>query len=185
MTSPCRHNSVYIFLFSGDLSGSMNLVPGTYIFYNASISLQNSTVTCTTCTSANGVTIIMTGSPASSIGTIKINSNSTVTLHAPPVNNFNSAFDGVLIYMDKNAVPANGNGNANVIINGGANTVLSGGIYAPSVPVNYSGNTSGGSTCTEVVAYSMTLTGNTNLNLSGCAAGGTAVAKPQAVHLVM
>jgi Flp pilus assembly protein TadG len=178
--------------FSGDLSmtngNTVNLVPGTYIFYNASISIQGGVLQCPTCTCPDpdcGVTIILTGSPASQIGTLKINGNATVNLHAPRTNNFNSAFNGVLFYMDKNAPPGNGHGNAPVDINGGANTVLSGGMYFPSVNANYNGNVNGGSNCTEIVGYSLEFSGNTNLDLSACAGDGTQVAQPQAVHLVM
>jgi Flp pilus assembly protein TadG len=174
---------------SGNLSmtngDTLDLVPGTYIFYNASISLQGGTLKCSTCTGTNGVTIILTGSPASKIGTLKINGSATVDLQAPMTNSFNAAFDGVLFYMDQNAQPGNGNGNAPVDINGGAYTVLSGGMYFPSVNANYNGNVNGGSTCTEIVGYSLNFSGNTNLDLSGCAQAGTRVAQPRAVHLVM
>ena len=162
---------------------TVDLAPGTYVLENASLTVTSGSLICSTCTSANGVTIILTATALNKFGSISINGNTTVTLHAPPVSDFSSpAFDGVLFYMDKANTNTNGNP---VVINGGANITLVGGMYFPSVPVKYSGNTSGQSTCTELVGLSLTFTGNSNLSLSGCAADGTPVALPQSVHLVM
>jgi hypothetical protein len=173
--------------FSGDMSLTGNptvtLAPGTYIFYNASISLKNGTLQCPACSPGGaGVTIILTGSPASSIGTIGGNGNVTITLNAPKISGFNAAFDGVLLYIDRNAPEAS------VTINGGASSVLTGGLYFPSQDLTFSGNASVGnaalSACIEIVAYSVTFTGNSAADLSSCGADGTNVALPQSVHMV-
>jgi hypothetical protein len=182
--------------FTGDLSLSsgttLNLTPGTYIFYDASISVNGgATFECTTCTPGGaGVTIILTGDSSggkSNIGTLSINGGANVSLNAPLTNSFNSAFNGVLFYMDKNAVPTNGNGNAPVSLNGDGNVQLTGGMYFPSVNVNYSGNVASSNSataCTEIVGDSVQFTGNSTMNINGCAADGTSVAKAESVQLV-
>jgi hypothetical protein len=179
--------------FAGDLSLSsgttLNLTPGTYIFYDASISVNGgATLQCPTCTpGGSGVTIILTGDTGKNIGTLSINGGANVTLNAPATNSFNSAFNGVLFYMDKNAVPTNGNGNAPVSLQGNGNVHLTGGLYFPSVNVVYSGDvssTNSATACTELVGDSVKFTGNSTLNINGCSAVGTQVAKTQSVQLV-
>jgi Flp pilus assembly protein TadG len=183
--------------FTADLSissgTSVDLSPGTYIFFDASIAVNGSaTLTCSTCTpGGQGVTIILTGDSngnKSNIGTISINGGANVILNAPASNSYNHAFDGVLFYMDKNAPPTNGNGNAPVSLNGNGNVQLTGGMYFPSVNVNYSGNVSAtnntAAACTEIVGYQLNMTGNSALNVSGCASDGTQVAKTKSVVLV-
>jgi len=164
----------------------LSFTPGTYILWNASLKFNGGVIQCPLCTGSQGVTIILTGSPASKIGTIDINGNATVTLTAPTSNNWNHSFDKVLFYMDKNAPASNGGGNPPVQINGGPNTVLSGGMYFPSVSASFSGNetASGGSasTCTDLVANNITFNGNSKLDITGCAS--SIIPTAQAVRLV-
>jgi hypothetical protein len=170
---------------------TVNLSPGTYFFYNSNITLLGGTLQCPTCTATNGVTIIMTGSNSgANTGTINISGNATVTLNAPVTNSWNSAFNGILIYRDSRA-PATGNGgSAAVSINGGPSTILTGGLAFPSSDVSYRGNTasSGGpslSQCTEIIAYHLTFSGSSTVDISNCAAGGTAVAQTRSVQTAM
>jgi hypothetical protein len=179
--------------FSGDLtlnSGTtLNLTPGTYIFYDASIKVNGgATLQCSTCTPGGaGVTIILTGDTPNKIGTLSIDGGATVNLNAPATNGFNAAFNGVLFYMDKNATRTNSCGNAPVSLAGNGNVHLTGGMYFPSVNVCYSGNVSSpnsATACTEIIGDSVTFTGNSTLNIAGCSADGTAVAKTASVQLV-
>ena len=179
--------------FSGDLtlnSGTtLNLTPGTYIFYDASIKVNGgATLQCSTCTPGGaGVTIILTGDTPNKIGTLSIDGGATVNLNAPATNSFNAAFNGVLFYMDKNATRTNSCGNAPVSLAGNGNVHLTGGMYFPSVNVCYSGNVSSpnsATACTEIIGDSVTFTGNSTLNIAGCSANGTAVAKTASVQLV-
>jgi Flp pilus assembly protein TadG len=182
--------------YTGDLSlsagNSLDFAPGTYIFFDASISVNGgATLTCSTCTPGGaGVTLILTGDSSgnkSNIGTISIDGGANVTLNAPKINSYNAAFDGVLFYMDKNAPPTNGNGNAPVSLGGDGNVHLTGGMYFPSVNVNYSGNVSSSNSaaaCTEIIGYSVQFTGNSTMNIAGCTADGTNVAQTKSVQLV-
>jgi hypothetical protein len=174
--------------FTGDISISngttLNLSPGTYILYNASIKITGGTLECTSCSPGGaGVTIILTGSPAAKIGTISISGNGTVKLNAPKTNAYNAAFDGVLFYMDKNAPNANGVGNAPVTFNGTGTVQLTGGMYFPSVNVTDNGNITSNANCSEIVAYAVTVSGNTTQDVSGCKAIGTPT--PQSFYVAL
>ena len=79
---------------------TVNLTPGTYILYNARIMMQEPMefLQCPTCQNGAGVTIILTGDNAGSIGGISVaNGNPTINLTAPATSDFDSAFDGVLL----------------------------------------------------------------------------------------
>jgi Flp pilus assembly protein TadG len=169
--------------------GTLNFQPGTYFFYNASIDFEGGTINCPSCSpGSKGVTMIFTGSSAAKIGTIKINGNATATLNAPYTNVFNAAFNGVLFYMDAQALPSNnGCGNAPVSINGNAGSVFTGAMYFPSVNICYSGNMTAGQAiatdCIAIVANNITFTGNTGLALTGCRADGVPYPQPHGAAL--
>jgi Flp pilus assembly protein TadG len=159
---------------------TVNLTPGTYIFYNSSISLNNGILECSTCTGVgnSGVTIIMTGSSGSNVGTIDIKGNVTVNLVAPAVNSYNSAFNGVLFYTDYRAPIGN-----TVKLTGDSSSTYGGAMYFPTSNVTFIGN-SGGSvpSCSEIVSYSMNFTGNSGFNISGCSTNN--VTQTRTVRLV-
>jgi hypothetical protein len=169
--------------------GSVTFVPGTYFFQNASISFLGGTVTCSGCTPGGaGVTIILTGTNPNTIGSISIGGSATVTLNAPATSSYNPDFNGVLFYMSSVARPTNSCGaSAPVSILGNSNIQLTGGMYFPTVNVCYSGNVSSATAstaCTEIVGDSITFTGNSTLNITGCAGDGTQVAQVESVQLV-
>jgi Putative Flp pilus-assembly TadE/G-like len=145
---------------------TVNLTPGTYIFYNSSISLNNGTLECTTCNGvgSSGVTIIMTGNPASSTGSIDIKGNVHVSLVAPATNSFNSAFNGVLFYTNQNATVGN-----TVNLTGDSASTYGGAMYFPNSAVTFIGNSGvSAPSCSEVIGYSLNFTGNSGFNISGC-----------------
>ena len=57
-------------------------------------------------------------------------------------------------------------------MNGSNNSGFKGAIYAPAADVSYAGGAGGSSTCTRMIAASITLTGNSTatFNNSGCPA---------------
>jgi hypothetical protein len=197
--SPWDTNGHKAYCGSGNGSGAvlsvtngntLTFTPGTYFFYNASLSFQGGTINCSGCTPGGaGVTIILTGSPASKIGSININGGATVNLNAPLTNSYNSAFNGVLFYTDARASATNGGcGSAPVSINGGATSALIGAMYFPSVNVCFAGNmTAGGSVasnCAVLIGGQITFTGDSKFAVSGCTSDGVSVPQPQAVALV-
>src|SRR5262245_30942196 len=154
----------------GDLTvtgGTVNFTAGqTYFFYNAKITINSGTVTGT------GVTLVLLGDSSLSI------SGGTVNLSAPTHNNFSSpALDGVLI--DDQA--PNKSNNA-VTVNGGGTVTLDGAMYFPNVNVNYGGTTGTSTTCSAVIANTLTITGNAYLNTGNCVQ--STIARTQVVVLV-
>jgi hypothetical protein len=139
--------------------------PGTYFFYNGAIKINGGTVNGT------GVTLVLLGDSSLSI------SGGTVNLSAPAINSTSSALNGVLI--DDQAPSKSSN---NVTING-STVSLGGAMYFPHVDVTWGGNVQNTSTtCTEVIAKTLTINGNAYLSTANCAPG--TVAKSQVVALV-
>jgi hypothetical protein len=127
---------------------------------------------------ASGVTIIMTGSTASNVGTIDIKGNVTVHLVAPAANSFNAAFNGVLFYTDQKASVGN-----IVNLTGSDTSTFGGAMYFPSSSVTFIGNTGVAlPTCSEIIGWSLALTGNSSVNIAGCPAQNIPMA--QSVRLV-
>jgi hypothetical protein len=139
---------------------------GTYFFYNAAIKITGGAVTGT------GVTLVLLGDSSLSI------SGGTVSLSAPTTNTFSSDLNGVLI--DDQA--PNKSNNA-VTVNGGGTVQLDGAMYFPNVGVTWSGTASNtNTTCSMVIANSLTISGNTYMSTQNCAPG--TIAKTQVIALV-
>jgi len=140
--------------------------PGTYFFYNAAINLNGGTVTGT------GVTLVLLGDSSLSI------SGATVRLSAPTTNTFSSDLNGVLI---DDQAPNKSNNKVNV--NGGGNVQLGGAMYFPHVDVSWGGTAANtNTTCAEVIANTVTITGNAYMSTQNCAPG--TIAHTQVVALV-
>jgi hypothetical protein len=148
--------------------GTLNLAPGTYFFYNATIGFSG-TVTGT------GVTLVLLGTTSS----LTINSG-TVNLSAPATNTFSADLNGVLI--DDQAQNANRNKIA-VSISGSGTSTLGGAMYFPNADVSWGGTTQNiNTTCTEVIANTLTINGNAFMSTQNCAPG--TIAHSQVVALV-
>jgi Flp pilus assembly protein TadG len=173
--SPQANKAICAFHVTSN-SQVVHFTPGTYYFYNTNFTIDGGTVDCPTCTGGNGVTLVFTGSPFNKIGGPVIASNAVVTLTAPSLNfgdnpataaaHDDRNYDGILFFRDPRAT--SNSGNAQVQINGGATTALTGAMYFPNSSISYSGNSST-SQCSVVVAGTISLTGNTGVNVSNCA----------------
>ncbi|MEH2610541.1 pilus assembly protein TadG-related protein [Bradyrhizobium sp. AZCC 1693] len=140
------------------------LDPGTYVFYNATIKITGGQLKGT------GVTLVLLGDSRLSI------TGGTVDLSAPATNSFSSDLNGVLI--DDQAPNKTSN---QVKINGGGNVSLGGAMYFPHVDVTWNGTTaSTNTTCSEVIAKTIDMSGGGYLNTQGCGP----VAYTQVVALV-
>lgn len=126
--------------------------PGTYIISGGSFDIgAQATLTGT------GVTIVLTGSPGD-YATVTVNGGATVTLSAPT----SGTYQGILFFGDRSA------SGTNLKFNGGSTMTLDGIIYAAASDVNLGGNgTTAGSSCTQVVSSSLTVSGNSYLG-GGC-----------------
>jgi hypothetical protein len=161
----------------GDLrvnaGGTMTLAPGTYFFYNATITVNGGA----TLTASGPVNIVMLGSGSRLTvnGGSGGNPGGTVNLTANLQNADFPALNGVLFYDQ---------GTAAVNINGSSTSQFGGSLYMPNADITWSGNQQSSLTaCTEVLGKTLTITGNSYLNTNRCAPG--TIPKTQVVLMVM
>jgi hypothetical protein len=167
-TIPCAALTPSTTTWQGDLTvqagGIQNLAPGTYLF--DSITLTGGALTsCTaapatvaaalTCTANAGVNIVI------GAGGLKVSGGADVNLTANPLNATYPDLDGVLIYDTETG---------NVSINGNSASIWAGAMYFPNGNVTWNGNGTPTNNCTEIVANTLTITGNSNFQVSGCPA---------------
>jgi Putative Flp pilus-assembly TadE/G-like len=113
-----------------------------------------------------GVTFILTGPTAATVGTVSIQ-NATVTLVAPPASG--GATNGLIFWQDKKAT---GTG-ASFAGNASARTTFNGAMYFPSTSVAVSGNSTFLPTdCTAIVASTISFTGNGSISKGCLSVGG-------------
>jgi hypothetical protein len=106
-------------------------------------------------TGAGGATFIVQGQ-------ISVTGNGTL---AAPTS---GTYSGVLFYE-----PGNSSNQQTDKINGGSSLILTGAIYLPGGNLTFNGNNATGSTaCVEIVAYTITFSGTSNVANSGCSADG-------------
>jgi Flp pilus assembly protein TadG len=140
---------------------------GTYIFYNAAIKIVGGNVT------GSNINIVMLGNSS-----LSMSGGAVVHLSANANNTTYPDLNGVL--FDDQAPNAAKNA---VTVNGGGTVELDGASYFPNVAVSWSGTTSAtNNTCAEVIANTLTMTGNAYMSTSNCAPG--TIAKSQVIALV-
>lgn len=129
------------------------LAPGTYIFSGTHISVaggQNGGITGSgvTLVFLNGAYIEMTGNPP-------------INLTAPTTGTYSG-----MLFMGSRTPSGH-----TYVFAGTGTSAMTGTIYFPADPIQYAGNFSGFNGCTQVVAYTIEWTGNTNLSVD-CTAYG-------------
>ncbi|MBR0750865.1 pilus assembly protein TadG [Bradyrhizobium jicamae] len=135
---------------------------GTYFFYNASINMTGATVTGT------AVNIVLLGNSSLTIN------GGNVNLTALANNTTYPALSGVLIDDQTTA---------NVNIGGNGVIKLAGAMYFPKADVSYGGTTQPtNSTCSQVIAKTLTMTGSAYLSTDSCVP--STIAYTQVVALV-
>jgi Flp pilus assembly protein TadG len=139
---------------------------GTFFFYNAAIKINAGTVTGTS------INIVLLGDSSISI------TGGTVSLSANMSNTSYPDLSGVLI--DDQAPRKSKN---SVTVNGGGTVALGGAMYFPHVDVTWSGSIQNtNTTCSEVIAETLNMSGGAYLSTQGCAPA--TVAHSQVVTLV-
>jgi hypothetical protein len=127
----------------------------------------NATITGT------GVTIVFTGS-GSEWGTASIGSNAIVNLTAPS----SGQTQGIVFYGDRKmptGTPFN--------LTGGASQNFGGAIYLPKANLSFGGGNGTTTSCTKIIADTITFTGTSNVKVD-CAALGTAAIGSSTAQLV-
>jgi len=156
----------------------VDLMPGVYYVTDGNFTVTSSaTVTCTTCSGADGVTIILTTTQVTGgiIGNLQISPGATVTLQAPN----SGTFSGLLFIQDPMATSAGG-ANPDNAFNGGPGMNLTGLLYFPSTTVAFEGNPN--ARCTVLIANQVAIAGNPSFTTSGCKAAG--LSRLPTVHTV-
>ena len=137
---------------------SLTLGPGVYVIDRGSLSMSGQT------TLTSGTTIVLTSSTSSGYATTNITGGASVSITAPT----SGATAGLALFQDRNAPTGPDNK-----LTGGDTQNIVGAIYFPNQNVTYAGGVStGGATCTQLVAYTLKFSGNSTFN-SDCGSAGT------------
>jgi hypothetical protein len=168
----------------------VNLSPGTYWVTDGDVSLgAGGILECTLCDPATGagVTIIFTISTGTTVGGFTMQANTNVGNPSTAPNFFNApnsgTFKGLLFIQDSNGLP-NGTMWNDPTFQGGPNTVLNGLVYTPRAGITFNGKVAAGGTgCLLVVADKLTLSGDSQLDPTGCEAAGVPPPDVQTVVL--
>jgi hypothetical protein len=126
---------------------NVTLNPGTYIIDRGTFSLSGGTTL-----TGNGVTIVLTGS-GNDWASASFSGGTTIDLKAPTTGEY----AGMLLMKDRLA------NSGSVSLTGGSAMTLHGAIYVPTHGISYTGGSDQDNGCTQIVAYSITLVGNSSL----------------------
>jgi Flp pilus assembly protein TadG len=151
-------------IYCGDIAvnagANLTLAPGVYYFNGANLSVAgNATVTGT------GVTLVFTGSGAK-WGSASIGSNANVTLTAPS----SGPFKGEVMYGDRN-MPVG----TDFSLVGGGTQNFGGAIDLPSANLKFSGGNGTTTSCTQIIADTITFTGSSNVQVNCAGLGSSAI----------
>jgi hypothetical protein len=110
-----------------------------------------------------GVTLVFTSSTGSSYATANINGGATINLTAPTTG----STAGIVFFGDRN-MPVG----TSFSFEGGASQAFGGALYLPKGAVSFAGGSNTGNACTQLVADTITFSGNSNFAIN-CAGYGT------------
>ena len=147
---------------------NVTLAPGIYYLDGGDLNV-NGGATLT----GSGVTLVFTSQNRSTFATASINGNATVNLTPPKTG----GTGGIVIFGDRR-MPT---GTA-FTFNGGATQYFGGAIYLPKATVSFSGGASTSANCTQLIANTVTFTGNSGFALN-CNNYGTKPFSPQVLRL--
>jgi hypothetical protein len=153
-------------LYCGGLSinSTKTLNPGVYVISGGTFKLNaNADIT------GSGVIFYLTNG-----ATIQFNGNATMDLSAPT----SGTYQGVLFFSDRTQT------NATQSFNGTAQSKLTGALYFPTQHVEKNGNFSGANGCMKIVADTVTLSGNSNIQATCPGTGLGDIPIPGAIALV-
>ncbi|WP_245288304.1 TadE/TadG family type IV pilus assembly protein [Bradyrhizobium sp. Ec3.3] len=167
-----KTNSLSPGCYSGNITvnagATLDLDPGIYYLDGANLSVAgNATLTGT------GVTLVFTGS-GSNWGTASLGSNAIINLTAPT----SGSTQGIVMYGDRN-MPVGTTFN----LTGGATQIFNGAIYLPKANLSFSGGSGTSTSCTKIIADTITFTGTSNVQVN-CSGLGTANIGVQTAQLV-
>jgi len=149
---------------SFDVKGTVNLAPGTYVLDGADLAV-NSTANLI----GDGVTLYLTNGAE-----VKMNGTAEVQLEAPTSGDYS----GVLMFVDRNE-PYNTH-----TVNGNNSSKVNGAIYAASGNVQFLGGSTVAGGCTQVVARTITFSGNAQVGVDCTTSGVRDIRTARLIKLV-
>jgi len=160
--TPSSSTTPYVFCQGLDIKGTMSLDPGIFVIDGGTFNLNAGAVLTGT-----DVTLILTSSTGSGYAKYTMNGSASVNLTAPSTG----TYAGILMYGDRD-----GPNQVNTL-NGNSSATFNGALYFPSSELDFEGNSSGGgSSCTQLIADTIKVTGGTGITTSGCVAAGATLA---------
>ena len=162
-----------------DIKGDITLGKGTYVLNATSLKMSASATGKPPALRCDGCTIVLTSSstanPDASIGTVDL-SGGILDLTSPT----SGTYKGISIYQDRRADPTDGVNK----INGNSGSDLEGAFYFPRQPLEFTGTAGVTFQCVQMVAYTVTFSGNSTVTNNCPTGGGGSSFKGQAVRLV-
>jgi hypothetical protein len=147
--------------------GNVTLAPGTYIMDGGNLKATgNVSITGT------GVTLVLTGS-GNKYAQLDVSGGTRINLSAPTAD---PMFKGVLIFQDPSSPATQGNNTVVNKLNGSADMRLQGALYFPSQALDFSGAQNGNTSCLQLVAKEVSITGNSRIT-NVCDSSSTGVEK--------
>ncbi|WP_119302135.1 pilus assembly protein TadG-related protein [Dongia deserti] len=135
------------------VQGTATFGAGNYIIVGDDFDVRAGAVVTTD--TVNGVTFFLTGN-GNDYATVNINGGATVSVSAAT----SGTYQGIAFFQDRNA-PNGGSGNN---FNGGSKLNITGALYFPNQLVTYNGGNTTNGSCTRVVAFNISITGEAGLN---------------------
>ena len=156
--------------YCGGLSikDTRTLNPGVYVISGGNFSLDSSANITGT-----GVMFYLTNGAA-----LKFNGNATFNLSAPTSAPYAGGESGILFFSDRSQ------SSANQTFNGTSSSVLTGALYFPTQALTVNGDYTGTNGCMQVIADTISYSGNASLNSDCSAYGINPVQTPGSTTLV-
>jgi Flp pilus assembly protein TadG len=149
---------VYCKGLSLNAGANVTLNPGVYYFDQGSLSVNGGATL-----SGTGVTLIFTSSTGSNYANATVNGGATINLTAPT----SGGTAGIVIMGDRN-MPTG----TVFKFNGGSSQILTGAIDLPTAAVQFAGGSNSSKACTQLIADTITFTGNSQFAIN-CTGLGT------------
>jgi Flp pilus assembly protein TadG len=143
---------------------TVNFAPGVYIIDGGTLSANSTAVL-----NGTGVTFFLTNGAR-----LDINGQATLNLSAPT----SGTYSGLLFFADRSG------SSVNHVLNGTSSSTITGAVYLPNDNLTYSGNNNSVSGCTQIIARTLDLTGNSGIGVNCQGAGVEDMFMPGGVRLV-
>src|ERR1051326_6322251 len=149
---------VYCGGISVKAGATLTLNPGIYYLDQGNLSIEGNGAIVGT-----GVTLVFTSSTGRNYANASIASNASVNLTAPTTG----LTAGIVLFGDRNMPEG-----TTFKLTGGSTQSFGGAIYLPKAALTYSGGSGGSTACTQIIADTVTFTGNSGMAIN-CDGKGT------------